>query len=244
MSDGPSSSDRAVEAARGGLFIGFAKARFMVAGPVWDCLLIRLVVAADVGRFSVVNKVLSTLNNTMVQGTIQSVSKFTAEDDKQIDTVKRAGLVMQSFVGVGAALVFVLGAPLLADFANAPGYVGWFRLAGAIPLIYAFYAVFVGSANGQRLFRLQATFDVTFSIMKATLLLGGAVIGRATGHAVTGAFLGFIAAAILILIFSGFKVGLPKGQERFPASRLMAFMAGALAYTFLLNLALNMCDSY
>jgi O-antigen/teichoic acid export membrane protein len=244
MSDGPSSSDRAVEAGRGALFIGFAKVFFMVAGTVWNFLLIRLVGAADVGRFSVVNNVVSTVNNTMVQGTIQSVSKFTAEDDKQIDTVKRAGLVMQSFVGVGAALVFVLGAPLFADFANAPGYVGWFRLAGAIPLIYAFYAVFVGSANGQRLFRLQATFDVLFSIMKATLLLGGAVIGRSTGHAVTGAFLGFIAAAILILVFSGTKIGLPKGEARFPASRLMAFMAGALAYTFLLNVALNICDSY
>jgi O-antigen/teichoic acid export membrane protein len=244
MSDGPSSSDRAVEAGRGALFIGFAKVYFMVSGFVWSWLLTRLVGAADVGRFSVVNNFMSTVNNAVVQGTVQSVAKFTAEDDTRIDAVKRAGLVMQSFVGVAAALVFVLGAPWIADFANAPGYVGWFRMAGAVPLLYSFYTVFVGSANGQRQFRLQASFDVTFSTMKTILLLGGAVAGRASGHAVTGAFLGFIAAAVLILIISAAKVGLPRGPLRFPASRLMAFMAGALAYTVLLNAALNMCDSY
>jgi stage V sporulation protein B len=244
MSDGPSSSDRAVEAGRGALFIGFAKVYFMVSGLVWNWLLIRLVGAADVGRFAVVNNTMSTVNNAIVQGTVQSVSKFTAEEDTRIDAVKRAGLVMQSFVGVAAGLVFLLGAPWIADFAKAPGYVGWFRLAGAVPLLYAFYTVFVGSANGQRMFRLQATFDVTFSTMKAILLLGGAVAGRASGHAVTGAFLGFIAAAVLILIIAAAKVGLPRGPVRFPASRLIAFMAGALAYTILLNAALNMCDSY
>jgi len=244
MSDGPSSSDRAVEAGRGALFIGFAKVYFMLSGFIWNWLLIRLVGAADVGRFSVVNNSMSMVNNAVVQGTVQSVSKFTAEDDTRIDAVKRAGLVMASAVGLVAAAIFVLGGPSIAEFANAPGYVGWFRLAGAIPLIYAFYSVFVGSVNGQRKFRLQATFDVTFSTLKAFLLLGAASALRPSGHAVTGAFLGFIAAAVLILIIAAVKVGLPIGQVRFPASRLMAFMAGALAYTILLNAALNMCDSY
>src|SRR5437762_1326260 len=116
MSDGPSSSDRAVEAGRGALFIGFAKVFFMVSGLAWNWLLIRLVGAADVGRFGVVNNFMSTFNNTIVQGTIQSVSKFTAEDDAHVDAVKRAGLLMQSFVGVVAGLFFVLGAPLIARF--------------------------------------------------------------------------------------------------------------------------------
>jgi stage V sporulation protein B len=248
MSDGPSTSDRAVEAGRGAIFIGFAKVFFMVSGFVWNWLLIRLVGAADVGRFSVVNNVMSTANNTIVQGTIQSVSKFTAEDDTRIDAVKRAGLLMQSFVGTVVGLVFLVGAPWIADFANAPGYVGWFRLAAAIPFIYSFYTVFVGSANGQRRFRLQASFDITFSMLKAVLLLSGAMIGRSTGHSVTGAFLGFVAAALVILVVSAFRVGLPISASvdrvHFPASRLMAFMVGALAYTFLLNVALNMCDSY
>lgn len=239
MSDGNSSSDRAVEAGRGALFIGFAKAFFMVSGFLQRWLLTRFIGPAEYGAFSVVNNVVSTVNNTIVQGTIQSVSKFTAEDDAHAVAVKRAGLVMQSFVGVLVAVGFFLGAPLIADVTNAPGYVPWFRLVALIPLIYAFYTVFVGSANGQRRFRLQASFDVGFSTAKTILLLGGAIIGRQTGHAVTGAFLGFIGAAVLILTVSAAAVGLPRGADRFPASRLMAYMIGAVAYTLLINVALN-----
>jgi O-antigen/teichoic acid export membrane protein len=237
-------SDRAVEAGRGALFIGFAKGFFMVSGFLQQWLLTRFVGPADFGRFGVVNNVISTVNNTIVQATVQSVAKFTAEDDSRIDAVKRAGLIMQSVLGTAVGLAFLLAAPIIAAFANAPSYAGWFRLVAAIPFLYAFYTVFVGSANGQRRFRLQASFDVGFSASKTVLLLGGALVGRRIGHPVTGAFLGFIAAAVLILVVSATKVGLPRGDARFPARRLAAYMAGATAYTFLINVALNVCDSY
>jgi stage V sporulation protein B len=240
MSDGPSSSDRAVEAGRGALFIGFAKVFFMVSGALQKLLLGRFVGTDVYGQFSVVNNAISIINNTIVQGTIQSVSKFTAERDDQIQPVKRAALVVQSFVATAVAVGLVLGAPLLAASLNAPGYEPWFRMVAAIPFLYSFYTVFVGSANGQRKFRLQASFDVGFSTSKTILLLGGAILlGRMGGSPVTGAFLGFIGAALLILVVSAVKVGLPHGPERFPASKLMAYMAGVVGYTLLINLALN-----
>jgi stage V sporulation protein B len=238
-SDRTSSSDRAVEAGRGALFIGFAKVFFMVSGSLQKLLMTRFVGPEVYGAFSVVNNAISIVNNTIVQGTIQAVAKFTAEDDRQIESVKRASLAMQSFLGFTIAAGFVLAAPLIADVLNAPGYVGWFRLVAAIPLLYSFYSIFVGSANGQRRFRLQASFDVGFSTLKTILLLGGAVVGRRIGNPVTGAFLGFIGAALIILVVSAMKVGLPRGPGRFPASKLMAYMAGVVAYTLLINLALN-----
>ena len=54
-----------------------------------------------------------------------------------------------------AALALLLGAPLIATFMKAPQYVGYFRVAAVIPFLYAFYAVFVGTANGLRRFRAQ-----------------------------------------------------------------------------------------
>ena len=240
MADGPSSSDRAVEAGRGALFIGFAKVFFMVSGAAQKLLLGRFVGADVYGQFSVVNNAVSIINNTVVQGTIQSVSKFTAEDDSHIQPVKRAGLVVQSFVASLLGLGLLLGAPLLAEWLSAPGYVAWFRLVAAIPVLYSFYSVFVGSANGQRKFRLQASFDVGFSTTKTILLLGGALLlSRMGSSPVTGAFIGFISAALFILVVSMLKVGLPTGSERFPASKLMAYMAGVVGYTLLINLALN-----
>src|SRR6185436_130201 len=196
MSDGPSSSDRAVESGRGALFIGFAKVFFMVSGALQKLLLGRFVGTDVYGQFGVVNNVISIINNTIVQGTIQSVSKFTAERDEQIQPVKRAALVVQSFLATVVAVALLAGAPLLAVFLKAPGYEPWFRLTAVIPFLYAFYTVFVGSANGQRKFRLQASFDVGFSTMKTIFLLGGAVLLARMGKSpVTGAFYGFITAA-------------------------------------------------
>ena len=117
--------DRAVEVGHGVLFIGFAKASFMVFGALQKILLARVVDQAAYGAFSVVNNAISIVNNTIVQGTIQSVSKFTTEDDARAGAVQRAGLKAQCILGVAAALVlpplalfWPLGAPFfeLASF--------------------------------------------------------------------------------------------------------------------------------
>jgi O-antigen/teichoic acid export membrane protein len=202
-------------------------------------LLARIINPAEYGAFSVVNNAISTINNTMVQGTIQSVSKFTAEDDARAGAVQRAGLKMQAVLGFLIAAIFVLAAPMIAHFVKAPEHVSLFRLVAAIPLVYAFYAVYVGTANGLRKFHLQASFDVGFSTAKTILLLAGAVVGRMLGHSVAGAFVGFIAAALIILLVAGRTVGMREGQQAFPAPRLITFMGGVVLYTLLINLALN-----
>jgi O-antigen/teichoic acid export membrane protein len=231
--------DSAVEAGRGALFIGFAKAFFMVAGFLQRVLLARVISPAEYGAFSVVNNAISTVNNTMVQGTIQSVSKFTAEDDVRAGAVQRAGLRMQALLGLLIAGVFILAAPVIAQFVKAPEHVSLFRLVAVIPLVYAFYAVYVGTANGLRKFRLQASFDVGFSTAKTILLLGGAVVGRMLGHSIAGAFVGFIAAALVILFVASRTIGLRAGDQPFQARRLVTFMGGVVLYTLLINLALN-----
>jgi stage V sporulation protein B len=234
-----SSSSAGIEAGRGALFIGFAKLYFMVSGFLQQVLLTRLIGIAEYGAFAVVNNVVSIVNNTVVQATIQSISKFTAEDDRRAEAVKRAGLKMQLVLGGALALAFFLGAPLLASFEKAPGYARYFRIAAAIPLLYAVYAVFVGSANGLRRFRTQASFDVGFSTAKTILLLGLAALWH-----VAGAFIGFASAAVVILVAAARVMGLPRArplasEPPFPAVRLIGFMGAVVAYTFLLNVALN-----
>jgi stage V sporulation protein B len=231
--------DRAVEAGRGALFIGFAKAFFMVAGFLQRVLLTRVIGTAEYGVFSVVNDAISIVNNTVVQGTIQSVSKFTAEDDARAGAVQRAGLRMQAVLGVLIALAFVLAAPLIGRLLKAPEHADLFRLVAAIPLIYAFYAVYVGTANGLRRFRLQASFDVGFSTAKTILLLAGAALGLLVGHSVAGAFVGFTTAAAIILVVARRTVGMKQGERAFPVARLVTFMGAVGPYAFLTNLALN-----
>jgi O-antigen/teichoic acid export membrane protein len=233
------SADAGVEAGRGAIFIGFAKIYFMISGSLQRVLLPRLIDTAAFGAFAVVNNLISIVNNTVVQATIPAISKFTAEDERRAEAVKRAGLKMQVVIGGALAAAFFLGAPLIARLENAPGYVRYFRVAAAIPFLYALYALFVGSANGLRRFRTQASFDVAFSTVKTILLLGLAALWH-----VTGAFVGFALAAVVILAVAARTMGVPRarpaaGEAPFPAARLVGFMGAMVAYTFLLNAALN-----
>jgi stage V sporulation protein B len=227
--------DHAVEAGKGALFIGAAKVFFMLSGFVQQVLLARLVNVASVGAFGAVNSAISVVNNTVVQATIQGVSKFTAEDESRIEAVKRSALKVQAAFGGFIALVFFLGAPFFAEFEKAPGYVPYYRIAAAIPLLYSVYAVFVGSVNGQRRFRTQAGFDITFSTAKTVLLLGCAAVAG-----VAGAFSGFALAALFIVVVAARVVGLPRGRGTpgFPIGRLVGFMTAIGGYNFLLNVEL------
>ena len=232
-------TEAAVVAGRGALFIGFAKVYFMISGFLQQVLLTRLIGVREFGAFGVVNNVVSMLNNTVVQATIQSISKFTAEDDNRARAVQRAGLKIQVGVGAVLGLGFFIGAPWLAAFEKAPDYAGYFRVAAAIPFLYSLYAVFVGSANGLRRFRVQAGFDVGFSTAKTILLLGAAVLWK-----VTGAFLGFAAAALFILAVASRVMRLPApaaggAGALFPARRLGQYMGAVVAYGLLLNVVLN-----
>jgi stage V sporulation protein B len=108
------------------------------------------------------------------------------------------------------------------------------RIAALIPFMYAIYSVFVGSANGLRRFRTQAGFDVTFSTMKTVLLLGLAFV-----WGVGGAFTGFVAAAVAIVVIASRVMRLPAGDEAFSVRKLAGFMGAVVVYTALLNYTLN-----
>jgi stage V sporulation protein B len=229
-------SDAAVVAGRGALFIGFAKIYFMITGAVQQFVLPNKLSQSDFGAFAVVNSVISIINNTMIQATLQSVSKFTAENDARAGAVQRAGLRVQAVVATFVAIALFLGAPLISSLLRAPQYAPYFRIAAAIPFFYGFYAVFVGTANGLRRFRDQATFDVGFSTLKTILMLGAAVVWH-----VAGAFAGFATAALLILLIAGNRMRQPAAAsgEALPAKQLVPFMAAIGVYALLLNLALN-----
>jgi O-antigen/teichoic acid export membrane protein len=221
-------------AARGAVFIGGAKIYFMLSGSIQQVLLPRLILPAEFGAFSVVNNVISIVNNTVVQATVQAVGRFTAEDDARAGAVQRAGVRMQVVLGAALALALFWGAPYLAAFEEAPSYTSYFRIAAIIPFLYSIYAVFVGSANGLRRFQTQASFDVGFSTAKTILLLGLAVLWR-----VTGAFVGFAAAAAVILVVASRVMRLPATGAAFPMRRLASYMSGVVAYALLLNVSLN-----
>jgi len=71
-------------AARGVLYIAFAKFYFIFSGAAIQVTLTRILPRAMVGAFQTVSSWVSPLNNVMVTGSIQAVSRFTAQRPEHI----------------------------------------------------------------------------------------------------------------------------------------------------------------
>ncbi|MBM4319841.1 MAG: hypothetical protein FJ125_07740, partial [Deltaproteobacteria bacterium] len=238
---------------RGFLFILTAKVYFLLTGFAVQFGLPRLLVrsaramaaagaaglqgieslaTALYGEYGVAVRTVSWINNTMVQGTIQAVSRHVAEDERRAEAVRAAALRVQAFVGLTLALLYFALADLLATFSGNAARSGYFRVTAIIILAYALYAVLIGYLNGRKLFSAQAAFDIGFSTIKTCSILGLAFLGYGL-HAILGAF---SASAVIICLVAMLLVGLRNHTaETFPWRRLLGSMAAIVAYFILFN---------
>lgn len=220
-------------ARRGLAYISLAKMWFLFAGLLLQLLLPRVFGnSALYGMWTLVVAWLSTPNNVMVTATVQAVSHFTARG--AVEAAKRTALRMNLWLGCGTALGFFLLAPAIAAFEHDSELAPHLRLAAAIVLLYSFYAVFVGSANGARQFHKQAGLDMVF----ATLRVGLVLIAAALWHATLPAVGGWALTAVLCLLLSVFWVGLPPkaaAATAVPVRRMLGYISWLLVYLSAIN---------
>lgn len=227
--------DQAVSAGRGVAYIAAAKMYFMLAGAAIEFILPRLLGRFVFGAYGFVAQAVSSVNNVLVTGTIQAVSRYTTADVTRADDVKATGLKMHLFVGLPIALVFGALAPLWAYLAHDSSKTGPLALSAAIACGYAFYSVLVGSANGIRAFHKQAGLDVTFATLRATAILGAAALGLG----VYGAIGGWVAAVAVILVVASAWIGLPRGASAGTARPMASFLGGVATYLVVMNLIMS-----
>jgi stage V sporulation protein B len=228
----PPVSPPATGAGRGVLYIAFAKFYFMFAGLVVQVRLPAILTRASFGAYSLVSNIASLVNNVLVTGTIQAVSRFSAQEPDKARRVQAAGLRMHVRLGLPIAVAFIAAAPLVAWLLHDPSKTAPLMLAGLIVGGYSFYAVFIGTANGLRQFHKQAGLDVTFATLRVLGLLGMAMAGLG----VIGVIGGWVAAVALILVAAAVWVGLPGDTgERMPVRPMMSYFAGVATYLVLFN---------
>ena len=235
----------ATGAGRGVLYIAFAKFYFMVAGLVVQIRILPAVLSDSAwGSFSVVNSLVSPVNNVLVTGTIQSVSRFAAQQPDHARRVQHAGLRMHVRLGLVIAIAFVAAAPLVAWFEEDMTKVAPLMLAGVIVGGNAFYAVFIGTANGLRQFYKQAGLDIVFATLRSIGLVGMAMAGLG----VIGVVGGWVAAVGVILVVAATWVGLPgrgaaTDADPIPVKPMIAFFVRVAIYLALFN-ALMFVDTW
>lgn len=227
--------DIARSARRGVLYISLAKAWFLLAGLFLPLVLPRVLTTATFGMWTLVSGWFSPLNNVIVTATIQAVSKFAAAGS--VEAAKAAALRMNVLVAGGVAAFFFLVSPAIAHFEHDTELIPLLRVSSLIVLLYGFYAVFVGAANGARQFHKQSGLDILF----ATLRVGFVLFAAITWHATMPAILGWVLAAALILIVSVLWVGLPRGVAATPAGSTVTVgqMLGFVRWLIVYHVALN-----
>lgn len=230
---------KATGAGRGVIYIAFAKLYFMVAGALIEFRLPTILSRALYGAYGVVSSFVSPVNNVMVTGSIQAVSRFTAQKPETARMVEAAGLRMHLYIGLPTAILFIAAAPVVGWAMGDTAKIGPMMLAGVIVATYAFYAVLVGTANGLRQFNKQAGLDITSATLRAIGILGFTAVGLG----VYGAYGGWVAAAGVVLLLATVVIGLPPASARGPEARALVapmakYFARIAVYLILLNLIL------
>lgn len=228
------------ESTRGVAVIAVAKAWFLLTGFAQPIVLTRLLLGEGYGLYGVVLNVISILNNVVVAGSIQAMSRAVTDGGV---TALRKGLLIHAALGLSLAGALLGGADLLgAGVLHDARLPSLLRIGAIIVADYSVYAALVGALNGRRRFRAQAGLDITFATLRTSLVLGLA----STSYRVTGAIAGFAVASFIILLVAlalhreelraPVKAGVPMGAF---ARSYARFFAPVLVYQFALNLVLQ-----
>jgi len=252
MTTGKAGGDIVRNTGMGIIYITFAKLWFMVMGWVLVFVLPRLFEwaaggdstagKAMYGVYGLVITGISFVNNGVVTGTIQSVSKFTAENETTAASVRRYALRTMVIAGAVIAVAYALLSGVIASYwfeSDDQSLSFYMQLSAVVIFAYACYSVFIGTLNGLRQFRAQALFDIAYTTLKNGLIVGFVL----AGFEVLGTVLGFICAAVIIGIAAAAVTRRTPGDASFDGRKFGSFAWVIVAYTFILNLVM-MVDIY
>jgi len=229
------SEQKSTTAGRGVLYIAFAKFYFMFAGLIVQFRLPGVLNHIAWGSYSVFNSLVSPVNNVLVTGTIQAVSKFSAQEPDKARRVQQAGLRMHLRFGLPLALLYIAAAPLVGWLLHDSALVTSLMLGGMIVGGNAFYATYIGTANGLHQFHKQAGLDITFATTRTVGLLGMAMAGLG----VMGVVAGWLAAVGVILVVATAWIGLPgkiAAEDKLPVKPMLGFFLRVAVYLALFNI--------
>lgn len=194
----------------GTIAIFVAKIVFMAAGYALVIGLTRSLTQEEFGDYSVVFGAVALINMVVINGTLQTVSRFVAAHPERAPDVRRRAFRYQAAFATLIIGAVVLGADLISAALRDAALAPLLRAAMVITAIYAFYAINVGSLNGEKRFTSQAALDISFSVFKVGLIL----LATALGYGLYGVVAGFAGAAALVLVGSFSLTGLPRAGSR------------------------------
>lgn len=225
------------KAGRGGLLIAAAKIYFMVVGLVQQIALKHLLGLSTYGALGRVQGLASIVYNPVIATAVQGVSRAVSSSEEAAQAqAQRKTLAIHAGLAVPLAVVFALGAPLLADLVRAPHLTIPLRIVSLVLLFYGLYTPLVGVLNGKRRFGAQAGLDVCAATLRTVGLLGGGYLLAQRGLGVEGALGGFAVAAALMVGIALPLAGIGRAGGGPSTKAHLGFIAPLFGGQFALNL--------
>jgi O-antigen/teichoic acid export membrane protein len=197
-----------------GLALAFSAALGEVAGT------------AALGVWGATFGIVNPISAMALAGTLQVMSRFVARAGhaSAFRSAARAQLLLVGgvFFGLQLSAGWIAGSVL-----NDPSYTEPLRLAAWIPVFYAWRALYEGYLNGLRRFREQALLDIAATLLRAALILVGAVVGASA----LGAIGGFVAAALGMALVAEVWIRPERGAAAQPLRELWLFQAQVIGVT-------------
>lgn len=231
----------ASELSKGGLSLGFAKLFFLLAGYAVSIALTRLVSPGTFGDYTVVSQIIAIPNMVLIQTLLFAVSRpMSAEFGAGLpsyDGLRRRGFRLAAGLGGLVAAVFILGADLLAtEVLKDPALAAPLRVVGVIPVVYAAYAVNVGTLNAIRKFQFQAGLDIFMAMTKTVLIIGAAALGLGLTEILGGFTFASLLAFGLSVLFVTMNRPKVAGGGAGPLPAMAEFTGVLLVFTAGVNL--------
>ncbi len=186
-------------AGRGGLAVLAAKVFFIAVGFVQQPLLKAAIGLDGYGALSRVLGVANVVNNVVVSGSTQGVSRLVAQSKGNDGIALRQALRVHVPLAIAFGLLLVLAAPFLASFQAAPHIRVPLMVMGIVLVAYGCYAPLIGALNGRGQFVRQASLDVMFAVIRTVAMVCCGVLLAARGAGPLGTTIGFAIAACFIL---------------------------------------------
>jgi O-antigen/teichoic acid export membrane protein len=223
-----------------GMWLGAAKLWFLVSSYAVTIALTRFLPEAEYGSYYAISRLVAVPNMVIIYTVLFSVSRPLAAQFElgcpDYAALRGRGLRLALLLGGPAMAVLLLAAPLLADLVlGEVELAGPLRMVAPISLVYATYAVNLGTLNAVRRFRRQALLDIFMAGSKAALIIGAAAAGLGLSATVAGFTLASVLAYLLSRQLVGGVAPIPVGPSQGGSS--LASLAGQLVvFTAITNL--------
>lgn len=177
---------------------------FIFSNYVVHVVVARLLGVEAYGVFGVLLSLFMINRAFLNTGISRATSKFIAENPADGGTVFRVSWKLQLSIAFGFMLLYIVGAPLLANLLNDSSLKHYIILIGVIILPLALLSLYTsGLMNGLRLFKEQAIVKAAYPFLRVILT----VLFILLGWGIFGVLIGYLISIVVGVLWAVYLVG-------------------------------------